>query len=59
MSPKQVWSQHLVVQEASCFLSIIWLGEALYGLGVQGVEVLILFGALFLPNVATVSQQDF
>jgi hypothetical protein len=26
----------------------MWHGEALYGLGVQGVEVLILLGALFL-----------
>jgi hypothetical protein len=28
-------------------------------LGVPGVEVLILSGALFLPSVAPVSQQDF
>jgi hypothetical protein len=27
----------------------MWHGEALYRLGVQGVKVLILFGALFLP----------
>jgi hypothetical protein len=30
----------------------------LYGLGVQGVKVLILLGALFLPSVAPPSQQD-
>jgi hypothetical protein len=47
MSPKQVWSLHLVAQEPSCFLSVMWCGEALYRLGVQGVEVLILLGALF------------
>jgi hypothetical protein len=37
----------------------MWGEEALYGLGVQGVEVLILLGALFLPSVAPASQQDF
>jgi hypothetical protein len=59
MSPKQVWSWHLVVWEPSCFLSVTWHGEALYGLGVQGVEVLILLGALFVASVAPASQQDF
>jgi hypothetical protein len=59
MSPEQVWSWHLAVQEPSCFLSVTWCGEALYRLGVQGVEVLILLGALFLPSVAPASQQDF
>jgi hypothetical protein len=58
MSPKQIWSQHLVAQEPSCFFSVTWLGEALYKLGVQGVNVLIPLGA-FLPSVAPVSQQDF
>jgi hypothetical protein len=37
-SPKQVWSQHLAMQEPSCFLSVMWHGEALYGLRVQGVQ---------------------
>jgi hypothetical protein len=37
----------------------MWHGEAVYGIGVQGVEVLILLGALFPPNVAPASQQDF
>jgi hypothetical protein len=46
-----------VVQEPFCFLSVTWHGEALYELGVQGVKVLILFGALFPPNVAPGSQQ--
>jgi hypothetical protein len=59
MSPKQVWSWHLALQEPSCFLSVMWCGEALYVLGVQGVEVLILLGALFPPSVAPVSEQDF
>jgi hypothetical protein len=43
----------------SPLLSIIWHREALYRLGVQGVKVLILLGALFLPSVAPASQQDF
>jgi hypothetical protein len=48
-----------VAKEPSCFLSVTWHGEALYGLGTQGVEVLILLGDLFLPSVAPASQQDF
>jgi hypothetical protein len=47
MSPEQFWSWRLVAQDPSCFLSVTWHGEALYGLGVQGVEVLILLGAFF------------
>jgi hypothetical protein len=50
-----VWSR----QQPSCFLSVTWHGEAFYGLGVQGIEVLILLDALLLPSVAPVSQQDF
>jgi hypothetical protein len=37
----------------------MWHGEAFYGLGVQGVEVLILLVALFLPTVVPASQQGF
>jgi hypothetical protein len=37
----------------------MWCGETLYRLEVQGVEVLILLGALFLPSIAPASQQDF
>jgi hypothetical protein len=37
----------------------MWYGEALYGLGVKGVEVLILLGALFPPSLAPASQQGF
>jgi hypothetical protein len=48
-----------VAQQPSCFLSVTWHGEALYRLGVHGVKVLILLGALFLPSVAPVSQQEF
>jgi hypothetical protein len=33
MSPKQVWSQCLVVQQSSCFLSVTWCGETFHGLG--------------------------
>jgi hypothetical protein len=36
----------------------MWHGEDFYGLGVQGVEVLIIFGALFPPSVAPASQQS-
>jgi hypothetical protein len=59
MSPKQVWSRCLVTREPSCFLSVTWCGEVLYGLGVQGIEGLMHFCALFLPSVAVASQQDF
>jgi hypothetical protein len=59
MSPKVVWSWHLVAWQSSYFLNVTWHGEVLYRLGVQGVEVLILLGAFFLPSVAPVSQQDF
>jgi hypothetical protein len=37
----------------------MWHGEAFYRLGVQGVKVLILLGALFPPSVAPASQQGF
>jgi hypothetical protein len=38
-------------QNPSCFLSVTWYREALYGLGVQGVEALIPLGAFFLTSV--------
>jgi hypothetical protein len=41
------------------FLSVMWHGEALYGLRIQGVEVLILLGAFSVPSVASVYEQDF
>jgi hypothetical protein len=47
MSPKQIWSWHLVVREPSHFLTVTWCREALYGLGVQGVEALIPLGGFF------------
>jgi hypothetical protein len=37
----------------------MWHGEALHGVGVQGVEILILLGALFPPSVFPASQQGF
>jgi hypothetical protein len=43
--------------EPSCFLSAVWHGEAFHGLGFQGVEVLILLGALFPPSMSQASQQ--
>jgi hypothetical protein len=45
-------------QQPTCFLSVTWHG-AFYWLGVQGVEVLIVFGALFPPSVAPATQQHF
>jgi hypothetical protein len=56
MSPKQVWSQWLVVAAAhQC--NMAW--RTFYGLGLQGVKVLILLVALFPPSVAPASQQGF
>jgi hypothetical protein len=49
------WWQQL----PTCFLSVMWHGEAFYGLGVQGVKVLILLCASFLPSVAPACQQGF
>jgi hypothetical protein len=46
-----VWQQW-----QSCFRSIMWCGDAFYGVKVQHVEVLILLCALFLLSVAPVSQ---
>jgi hypothetical protein len=45
--------------QPSCFLSVPWCGEAFYGIGVQGVDILILFGALLSPSVAPGYQQGF
>jgi hypothetical protein len=45
--------------QPSGFLSVMWHGEAFYRVGVQGIEVLILLGALFLPSMAPASQQGF
>jgi hypothetical protein len=39
-SIKQVWSRHLAAWETSCFFSITWCGEALYGLGGLGCRSL-------------------
>jgi hypothetical protein len=46
-------------QQPTYFLSVMWYGEAFYGLGVQGVKVLICFCVLFPPSVVPVPQQDF
>jgi hypothetical protein len=45
--------------QPTCFLSVTWWGETFYELGVQGADVLILLGALFLPSVPPASQQGF
>jgi hypothetical protein len=57
--PKPVWSLHLAAREPSCFLSGLWHGVALFGLGVRSVGVLFILGGFFLPRVAPVSQQNF
>jgi hypothetical protein len=44
---------------AFLFLSVTRHGEALYGLGAQGVRILILLGIFFLPSVAPATQQHF
>jgi hypothetical protein len=48
-----------VALQPSCFLSVTWRGEDFHELGVQDVEVFIILAALFLPSVATASQQSF
>jgi hypothetical protein len=50
MSPKQDWSQCLVTQEPSCFLSVMWHGEALHRLGFR-VSKFWLFLVLFFCEV--------
>jgi hypothetical protein len=37
----------------------MWHGEALYGLGIQGVGILLLPHGFFMPSVAPASQQNF
>jgi hypothetical protein len=49
----------LVAAAAHLFSHVTWHGEAFYRLGVQGVNVLILLGALFLPHVTPASQKGF
>jgi hypothetical protein len=49
----------LVVWEPSWFLSVTWHREALCGLGVWDVWVLLLLGGFILPSVVPASQQDF
>jgi hypothetical protein len=56
MSPKKVWSQCLVAVAALLFSQYKWHGEAFCRLWFQGVEILILFGALFPPSVAPASD---
>jgi hypothetical protein len=37
----------------------MWCGDALNGLGIQGVELLIFLDAFILPSMAPASQQNF
>jgi hypothetical protein len=48
-----------VAVAAHKFFSVTWCGKAFLRLRVQGVEILILVGASFLPSVAIASQQGF
>jgi hypothetical protein len=48
-----------VAWEPSWFLDVMWCGEALSGLRVRGVRVLLILGSFFLPSVAPESQQEF
>jgi hypothetical protein len=41
-----------VVLDPSSFLSVMWYGEAFYGLRVQGFGILFLLFFFFLPSVA-------
>jgi hypothetical protein len=50
-SPKQVWSQCLVAWELSCFLSVMWCGEALFRMAVRGVGVFLLLGGFWLMEL--------
>jgi hypothetical protein len=59
MSHNQVWSLWLVVAAVTSFLNVMWHGVAFYGVGVQGVVILIFLGALFQLIVAPASQQGF
>jgi hypothetical protein len=54
-SHKQFSSWCLAAQEPSWFLSVMWHGETLYRLEVQGVGVLLSLGCFFLPSVAPAS----
>jgi hypothetical protein len=56
MSPKQVWNWCLAAVGALLFSQC---NMAFHGLGLQGVEVLILLAALFLPSVTPASHQGF
>jgi hypothetical protein len=58
-SPNLVWSWRLVVREPSCFLIVLWHGEALYGLGVRDVRVLLLPGVLFSAKCDSIVSARF
>jgi hypothetical protein len=59
VSPKQVRSWHLVVQEVSWVLGISWHGKAMCGLGVQRCRSFASSWWFFLPGVSSATQQDF
>jgi hypothetical protein len=54
VSPKQVRNWHLVVQEPSWFLCIIWCGEAMCGMVVQGCQIFV-SSWFFLPGMSPAS----
>jgi hypothetical protein len=49
-SPKEIWIWCLAALEPSWFLRVTWCGEALCGLEVWGVRVLLLLGVFFSAN---------
>jgi hypothetical protein len=60
VSLKQVWSWHLAAWETSCFFSVTSHGEALWGLGAQGVIVfLILSGYFSAKHGSSISERFF
>jgi hypothetical protein len=59
MSLKQILSQFIVAVGAVLFSQCKVAWTSFLQARVQGVEVLILLGALFLPSVAPSSLQDF
>jgi hypothetical protein len=58
-SPRQVRSWCLAAWEPYWFFSVMWYGEALCALEVQGVGGLLFLGHIFLPSVAPASLQHF
>jgi hypothetical protein len=59
VSPKQAWIQCLEAQDSSSFLSVTWLGEALYGLEVQVSEFCFFFVIVFSAKCGSSISANF